>query len=294
MTRFAALALLPTLVSGPVALAQTAPAPPRGPAAPASPAAPVAPAPAISAAPGLRAREVRSELHQLLRDLPPAIGTVLRHDPSLLTRADYLAPYPALGAFLAQHPEVALNPTFYLGAPDAEESDAEARGLRMASDVIEGIGVLAIISTFMAFFMWLVRIIVEHRRWLRQSKTQVEAHAKVLDRLSGEGELLAYIQSPAGRKFLESAPIEVDGRARPSGSALGRVLVAVQAGIVLVALGIGFWMLQSRFGQAGQGFTMLSTLALALGTGFLGSAAAAYVISLRHGLIGAEPRITHE
>jgi hypothetical protein len=39
---------------------------------------------------------------------------------------------------------------------------------------------------------------------------------------------------------------------------------------------------------------MLSTLALALGMGFLGSAAAAYVISLRHGLIGAEPRTTHE
>lgn len=294
MTRVAALALLPSLLSGPVVLAQPAPVPPSAPAAPAAPQAPAAPRQGADVAPGLGAHEVRMELQQLLHDLPPAIGTVLRHDPSLLTRGDYLAPYPALAAYVQQHPEVPLNPAFYLGTPDAEQGDAQSRGLRMAQDILDGAGVFAVLATVLGFFAWLIRTLVEHRRWLRQSKTQVEAHAKVLDRLSGEGELLAYIQSPAGRKFLESAPIEVDGRARPSGGALGRVLVAVQAGIVLVALGLGFAALQSQFGDAGQGFTMLSTLALALGAGFLGSAAAAYVISSRHGLIGAEPRATNE
>ena len=289
MTRLVALALIPVLVSSPVAAAQTSqpsPVPPMAPAAQAPPAAPTVPA--------LSALEVRSDLQERLRDVPPSVGGVLRRDPSLLSRADYLAPYPALAAFVQQHPEIALNPAYFLGTPDDEATDAESRGMRMAESLLEGLGVIAIISTVLGFFMWLVKIIVEHRRWLRQSKTQVEAHAKVLDRLSGEGELLTYIQSDAGRKFLESAPIEVDGRARPSGGAIGRVLFAVQAGIVLIALGIGFWAMQARFGTAGQGFSMLSTLALALGTGFIGSAAASYVISLRHGLIEAEPRTRHE
>ena len=38
-----------------------------------------------------------------------------QRDPSLLTRADYLAPYPVLWAFLQKHPEIARNPSFFLG-----------------------------------------------------------------------------------------------------------------------------------------------------------------------------------
>ena len=46
---------------------------------------------------------------------PPAVGEVLQRDPSLLTRADYLAPYPVLWAFLQKHPEIVRNPSFFLG-----------------------------------------------------------------------------------------------------------------------------------------------------------------------------------
>ena len=53
------------------------------------------------------ARRTLAELPRLLEEHPPAIRTVLRADPSLLERADYLAPYPRLAAFFKQHPEVA-------------------------------------------------------------------------------------------------------------------------------------------------------------------------------------------
>ena len=36
-------------------------------------------------------------------------------DPSLLSNQSYLAPYPALLSFLSAHPEVARNPSFYIG-----------------------------------------------------------------------------------------------------------------------------------------------------------------------------------
>src|SRR5262245_52134810 len=53
---------------------------------------------------GIDAQTTRSRWHQLLRQHPPNVGEVLQRDPSLLTRSDYLAPYPALLAFLQQHP----------------------------------------------------------------------------------------------------------------------------------------------------------------------------------------------
>ena len=53
------------------------------------------------------ARATRVQLLQILRQHPPAVGEVLQRDPSLLTRADYLSPYPVLWAFLQKHPEIA-------------------------------------------------------------------------------------------------------------------------------------------------------------------------------------------
>ena len=287
MTRLAAFALIPSLISSPVAYGQTAPRPAAAPTAPAAP-APIDPIPMRG-----NADDVRNELRELLRSVPPVVSEVLRRDPSLLTRADYLSPYPALAGFVQQHPEVALNASYFIGSEHDAPTDAESRGIRMAEDLLEGIGVLVIMSSIFTFFAWLVRVVLDHRRWLRQSKTQVEAHAKILDRLTSHDDLLAYIQSPAGQRFLESAPIEIDGRQRPANTSLSRVLLAVQAGIVLVALGFGFTVLQGRFGEAGKGFWMLSTLAMALGVGFLLSAGASYLISARHGLI-ADVKPTHE
>lgn len=292
MTRLAAFALIPSLISSPVAYGQSAPRPATPPAAPAAP-APAAPTAVDQTTPRQSADDVRNDLRELLRSVPPVVGEVLRRDPTLLTRADYLAPYPALATFVQQHPEVALNASYFVGSEYDAPRDAESRGIRMAEDLLDGIGVMVIMSGVFGFFAWLVRVVLDHRRWLRQSKTQVEAHAKILDRLTSHDDLLAYIQSPAGQRFLESAPIEIDGRQRPVNTSLSRVLLAVQAGIVLVALGFGFTVLQSRFGEAGKGFWMLSTLALALGVGFLLSAGASYVISSRHGLI-ADAKPSHE
>jgi hypothetical protein len=300
MLRLAALALVPGLITAPVHATQTAPAAAQAPAAPRTPPASVAPTAPPATAPAQADRfapaayEVRSDLQELLRQVPPVVADVLRRDPSLLTRADYLTPYPALAGFVAQHPEVPLNPSYFLGSVSQEESTAQARGLRMAENLMDGLGVLVIVGTFLSFAAWLVRTFVEHRRWLRQSKTQVDVHAKVLDKLSTHDDLVAYVQSPAGQKFLEAAPIEVDGRVRPTNSALTRVLWSVQAGIVLLAVGAGLWVAQGRLGDAGQGFSLLSTLSVALGVGFLSSAAAAYVISSRHGLIAGETRAQHE
>ena len=69
---------------------------------------------------------------------------------------------------------------------------------------------------------------------------------------------------------------------------------SLQAGIVLCAVGLGFWVLgRTALAEAAQGLSIISTLALALGLGFVASAGGSYAISTRHGLIGSEPRAQH-
>ena len=242
------------------------------------------------------ARVTRDRLHQLLRQHPPAVGDVLRRDPSL-ARADYLSAYPALLNFLQQHPEIARNPSFFFGGYEFQEQQPQDRSYQMFEEVVDGFGFLLIFGGFLSVFVWLVKSVIDQRRWLRVSRTQAEVHTKLLDRLTNNEDLLTYIQTPAGKRFLESGPLLTDGDSpKPAGGApLSRIILSLQAGVVLASLGIGFWISQTRFPEdMGEGFFIIGTLATALGIGFAVSAALAYVISSRFGLVPSRPVESHE
>src|SRR5437868_1706717 len=92
------------LTTGGHAAAQAGPAPPPS-------------TPPVSTVVGVdqNARETRDRLRDILGQYPASLALVLQLDPTLLARQDYLAPYPTLASYLAQHPEVAHNPTYFLG-----------------------------------------------------------------------------------------------------------------------------------------------------------------------------------
>jgi hypothetical protein len=235
------------------------------------------------------ARDIRQRLNEILRDYPPSLAQVLRLDPSLMTREDYLAPYPALAVFIAQHPEITRDPAFYLGRPAGDNSDQEntrSLALRTFEDVM---GFAFVLCGFIAFFTlvgWLARLIVDHRRWLRATKTQTETHSKLLDRLTSNEDVLAYIQTPAAQHFLESAPISFDSRPRVIGAPIGRILWSVQAGVVLAVLGLGLWSVKNTvLSELVAPLRLVAALAISLGLGFALSAGVAYVLSHRLGLL---------
>src|SRR6185503_19570126 len=78
------------------------PTPPQKPQTPASPLQ----SPPVILQQMPDARETRNELHEIFNQLPPSVREVLRIDPTLLYREDYIANYPMLAAFLAQHPAI--------------------------------------------------------------------------------------------------------------------------------------------------------------------------------------------
>jgi hypothetical protein len=286
-TAAAAAVILSCLAFPPVAGAAQRPAPPptrtaTGPAAAAD-----------SGAPRENADQVRNSLDDVLRRYPPSLARVLYLDPTLLDNAAYLQTYPELEAFLAAHPEVRHNPAFFLANIDPgfrgqSRVTPQERALDMWSRAIEGFTIGTVVLTIAGGLFWLIKTMVEHRRWSKLSKIQTDVHNKLLDRFTSNEDLLAYIQTPVGRKFLESAPIPMDSP-RAISAPVGRILWSAQAGAVLTVLGLGFEVVAKNSVEELSGpVAAMGAVVIALGIGFLVSAVLAYLLSRRFGLMQHE------
>lgn len=240
------------------------------------------------------AQGTRAELSQIFRRYPPQLRDVLSLDPTLLASQSYLAPYPDLAAFVAAHPEIARNPSFYIGDPP-NQAEAQFQGHFTEADAwrdsVEGLETLVGVCVGFVVVAWLLRALMEYRRWNRLNKAQIEVHTRVMERLTGNQELLAYIQSPAGSKFLETSPMALDLGLRGAGSPTGRILWTVQAGVILAAAGGGLLVVAAKTAnQTSEANQAIGTFAIALGIGFVISAIISFVISRRLGLIAMPAR----
>jgi hypothetical protein len=243
------------------------------------------------------ARDTRERLREIFEQYPPSVAQVLRLDPSLLTRPDYLALYPTLATYLAQHPEVAHNPVFFLGGPfnGQEYQGNRSQAVNAIENIFIGLEVLIGIVCAIFTLGWITRSAIEHRRWLRATKIQTDAHHKIVDRLSSNEDLLAYMQSPTGQRFLTASLGVPSAEVAPPqivGAPFNRILWSVQAGIVLAAAGFG--LLMARRGvidEVAQPLQVISILAIALGIGFVASAFASYLLSRQLGLV--QPHVPH-
>jgi hypothetical protein len=235
------------------------------------------------------APRTRDELTRLLEHYPPTLRNVFAMDPTLLGNQAYLAPYPALVAFLNAHPEIERSPAYYVGGSSNRFRENTATPAeRVWERMLENLTIFAGFAMAIGLLTWLIRTLIDYRRWNRLTNVQTDVHTRLLDRFTGNEELLAYIKSPAGSKFLESSPITLDAGPRTVGAPLGRILWSVQAGLVLAAGGIGMEVVVGRVSEeAAQPINALGVLGIALGLGFVISAIVSYLISQRLGLIEA-------
>jgi hypothetical protein len=246
----------------------------------------------------------QEELIRLLR-LSPTLTTVVARDPSLLSNQEYVRRNnPQLAQFLENHPEVPLNPDFYLfthlnvdGHPDqALEREVwpnlpevrEGRRLseELASDVAPAIVFIGVVGAI----LWLTRMFLENRRWGRIFKLQTDVHGKLIDRFGSSQELLGYMGTDAGKRFLEAAPIPVDFEPQQRmPNAVARVLTPLQIGIVLVLLGVGFLVLRHVEADMRIPMLVLGTIFVMPGLGFILSAGITWILAGRLGLIPDAP-----
>ncbi len=245
------------------------------------------------------ASETRKAFYSVLEQYPPALGRVLRLDPTLMTNEAYLASYPAVAAFVQQYPDVPRNPGYYLERYDPnytvyQPPDARTQSLRMWREYIQFMGAALVFGIVVIGVIGIARYLIEYRRWYRISKMNAEVHNKILDRFGSNEELLAYIDSPAGRRFLEATPVAAGGAPRAVGAPYGRIMLSVQIGVLLIAGAIGLLLVSHRaIDEVRELLGGMAVLAFCLGVGSVVSAIASYLLSKRLGLLSdrttAEP-----
>ena len=242
----------------------------------------------------------QEELIRLLR-LSPTLTTVVARDPSLLANQEYVARNnPQLGQFLTNHPEIARNPDFYLfthlkdndGQPEHALEREVWPGLNQTHDrppleiLVNDVGPFVVFIVVALALMWLIRLLLQNRRWSRIFKLQTEVHNKLIEKFSGNSELLVYMGTDAGKRFLEAAPLPVDfeqdGRVP---SAVSRILTPLQIGIVLSLLGIGILALRHVQADLEIPLLVVGTIVLMPGIGFMISAGVTWLLAGKLGLI---------
>ncbi|HLJ90806.1 MAG TPA: hypothetical protein VKZ53_28635 [Candidatus Angelobacter sp.] len=245
--------------------------------------------------------EDREQLYKLLR-LSPKLTSVVARDPAILSQEDYVTRNnPELAAFLKTHPQVARNPDFYLFSTAVRSrgrGDREAGLQRVVwpefsypEDFYEESRLQSVLlflgfASVLGAVLWLLHRLMENKRWVRIMKVRDEVHNKLLDRFATNEQLLQYMNTDAGRRFLEAAPPGSIGQPGMGvGQSLVRVVVPVQLGIILVLLGTGLLSLRHNIGHAAEAFLIVGTLSLVLGFGFVLSGGIAFGVARHLGLV---------
>ena len=146
----------------------------------------------------------------------------------------------------------------------------------MATEIV----VLPILLFLIGFIVWTIFSTI--RRY-KTAKLQAGLQSKLLERFGTGQELLAYVQSDAGKRFLESMTTE-------QSTPYGRILGAAQTSAILILLGFAFLFLRGRVAGAEEGFLVFGTIVLSLGVGFGLASAMSYVLSKTFGLLSEAGR----
>jgi hypothetical protein len=250
--------------------------------------------------------ETQQKLLALLK-VSPTLARVVADDPTLLSDQDYIARYnPELSQFLQEHPEVGRNPQFYLFSDLREQGHRDYQllqpktgfdmqrerevhpGLRMFMD---SVGPFLVFLCVAGVMVWLIRMLLQNRRWGKIFKMQSEVHGQLIERFGNSQELMSYMQTDAGKRFLEAAPIATEFDQKRLPNVVSRVLTSLQVGVVLAMLGIGLLLIRHGARLDGDlriGLLVLGMLMLMPGIGFILSAAATWVLAKRLGLMPDE------
>jgi hypothetical protein len=135
---------------------------------------------------------------------------------------------------------------------------------------------------FMWVIGWIIKVISNNRKAFRMASMQAELQSKLLDKFGSSPELLEFLQSDASQGFAELVPAET----RPN--PYDKILWSVQAGVVLLMTGLACMFLRSQISEGFEAFTILGALGIALGVGFLLSAAIAFLLSKKWGVINGD------
>ena len=144
----------------------------------------------------------------------------------------------------------------------------------------ENTTIAIIITTSVCVFGWIVWVIAVNIRRSRSSRHLAEIHSRLLDRFTGNQDLIAFLEGESGRRYFEALDCDVK-------APLNRVLNGIQLGIVLVLLGISLIVVRNMQTDdiARNALLLAGVPAIAVGAGFLISSAISHRLTKSWGLL---------
>jgi hypothetical protein len=140
---------------------------------------------------------------------------------------------------------------------------------------------IVILPAMFFMFGFVVYVIADVFRRRAQARMVAEFHTKLLEKIGSARDFAEFFASDAGKRFIESLSTD-------SGTPQMRILRSLQTGLVLMALGIGLFILtdQRNFSiEAADGLTVTATVTTAIGIGLMVSTVISYLLSWQMGLL---------
>ena len=119
--------------------------------------------------------------------------------------------------------------------------------------------VIVVTAIIFGQLSFIVMLLVWWKTRTRKMELQAEVQSKLIDRFGSSPELIEFLQSPAGREFVNGVQNGAALRSRE------HILAAVRRSIVLAFVGLAFGGLWIAFGTIG--FSVPALLCFALGLG---------------------------
>jgi uncharacterized membrane protein len=130
------------------------------------------------------------------------------------------------------------------------------------NQMIEGVMALTVITACFLFLGWIIWMISRTRRERLQS--EIELRTRVLDKFGSSEEFTGFMQTEAGRKFLQTGSLKAERRSR------NRVASSLSWGAILLLVGMAFFL--CSWVEHDTGFIIPASLFAAVGMGLALSA----------------------
>ena len=140
---------------------------------------------------------------------------------------------------------------------------------------------------FLSFFgmiSWVVWVVLNGWQRRQHVKLVTDFNNRVLERLGSVKEFGEFLQSDGGDRLMQVLTAE-----RAATGPRDRILVAVQTGVVVVAVGVGLLSIGWRFtGREHESFMVITAIMLSLGVGLMLSAGASFWVARTLGILEAK------
>jgi hypothetical protein len=215
-------------------------------------------------------------------DEHPEIGSEVVRRPTAMSDTNFLHDHPELQAFLESHPLVKSDPRAFISPREWKNEPPPSE----LADFMSNLAPLTGFACALLAILWVIRTVLENRRWNRSFKMHEEVHTKLIEKFASGQDFNAYMQSEGGRRLLEWTPPTNSSTSRSLPNPVGRILWSLQAGLVLLLMGTGVLLLRSHMWANDEPpLLVFGTLGVTLGAGFILSALVSYGLSRHLGLI---------